>query len=109
MAVIQLLLGVLIVVVVVAAVQARGAAIAVRLDLRRLQESLIGEIRDFYLPRETGLKKAIRSAEASVSQVLAHGGEAQDLAELEAEQEYLSRWGIRVPDSRFRSGLGTDS
>ena len=71
-----------------------------------LVEGIGEQLEDFYLPRHSGMKEARRSAEASLLQVAAHGAEAPLIAEIDAEDEYLSRWGLHVQESRLRPDHG---
>ena len=102
MTVIQILLGVLVIVVFAGTVSIAAHVRSVEERLQSLEGLLREELEDFYLPRHSGVKKARRSAEASLLQVAAYGAEAPLRAEDEAEEEYLSQWGLRVPGSRLR-------
>lgn len=102
MTVIQILLGVLVIVAFAGSVSIAAHVRSVEERLQSVEGLLREELEDFYLPRHSGVKKARRSADASLLQAVAYGAKAPLIAEDEAEDEYLSQWGLRIPASRLR-------
>jgi hypothetical protein len=101
MTLIQILLGLLVIILVAGLASITANVKSVGMRVQSLEGTLRKEIEDLYLPRQSGIVEARRSSEASVSQVLAYGGEAQAMAEADAEAEYLSLWGLRFPSSHL--------